>query len=75
MHIDFCLLNFPHQITSSNNENKSNKQKKIKQTNFSKTNLIKMNPTNVNVISKPVIIVASEVTEKPLNPTNQCSIM
>jgi len=30
-----------------------------------------MNPT----VAKPIVIVASEVTEKPLNPTNECSIM
>jgi hypothetical protein len=33
----------------------------------------KMNPTKIT--AKPVVIVASEVTEKPLQPTNQCSIM
>jgi len=27
------------------------------------------------IITKPVVIVASEVTEKPINSTNQCSIM
>ena len=27
------------------------------------------------IITKPVVIVASEVTEKPIDPTNQCSIM
>jgi hypothetical protein len=32
-----------------------------------------MNPTTIT--AKPVVIVVSEVTEKPLNPTNQCSIM
>jgi hypothetical protein len=32
-----------------------------------------MNPTTIT--SKPVIIVSSELTEKPANPTNQCSIM
>jgi hypothetical protein len=32
-----------------------------------------MNP--IIVTSKPVVIVSSELTEKPANPTNQCSIM
>ena len=27
------------------------------------------------ITAKPFVIVASEVTEKPINPTNQCSIM
>jgi hypothetical protein len=30
-----------------------------------------MNP----IIAKPIVIVASEVTEDPIKPTNQCSIM
>ncbi len=30
-----------------------------------------MNPIN----AKPIVIVSSEVTEKPIHPTNQCSIM
>jgi hypothetical protein len=32
-----------------------------------------MNPTTAT--SKPVVIVSSGTTEKPANPTNQCSIM
>ena len=28
-----------------------------------------------SIIAKPIVIVASEVTEKPIHPTNQCSIM
>jgi hypothetical protein len=32
-----------------------------------------MNPTTATI--KPVIIVTSDVTEKPFKPTNQCSIM
>ena len=32
---------------------------------------IKMNPTT----AKPIVIIASEVTEEPIKPTNQCSIM
>jgi len=35
-----------------------------------------MNQTKMNPITaKPIVIVASEVTEQPINPTNQCSIM
>jgi hypothetical protein len=35
-----------------------------------------MNPTTIITSNKPVvIIVASEATEQPANPTNQCSIM
>ncbi len=34
-----------------------------------------MNPITINAISvKPVVIVATEVTDQP-NPANQCSIM
>ena len=27
------------------------------------------------ITAKPIVIVASEVTEQPIKPTNQCSIM
>jgi hypothetical protein len=47
------------------------KQRKTLETFKNKKQKTKMNPIN----AKPVVIVASEVTEKPLNPTNQCSIM
>ena len=30
-----------------------------------------MNPIN----AKPIVIISSDVTEKPIQPTNQCSIM
>jgi len=63
---------------SSNNKKKF-KEQKTNQTKqflkiFSNKIPIKMNP-KIITSSKPVVIVASEVTEKPLNPTNQCSIM
>jgi hypothetical protein len=34
-----------------------------------------MNPTNVKIVIKPVIIITSGATEKPLNSTNQFSVM
>jgi hypothetical protein len=69
------LLKFLHQIKKNSKELKKHflnqtKQKKLLKP-FHKTKQIKMN----QIIAKPVVIVASEVTEKPIDPTNQCSIM
>ena len=71
------LFEFPHQKTKFKElkallkSNKTKQNKNLLTFSHKKTKQIKMNP----VIAKPVVIVASEVTEKPLEPTNQCSIM
>jgi len=64
--ISLLLLKFTHQISLKNSKiNETNKTLIKKQINT------KMNPIAV----KPIVIVASEVTENPIKPTNQCSIM
>lgn len=52
--------------------NRTNQASKSKSQNLSQIKiqiLIKMNPTTIT--SKPVVVVASKATEKPLNPSNQ----
>jgi hypothetical protein len=61
---------FPHQITEQNLNQAKQKKKLFKYFQI-KTSQVKMNP----ITTKPVVIVTSEVTEEPINPTNQCSIM
>ena len=72
----------PWWVSSSNNRKFKERNKKITEKKPSyKSNQIKMNPNMINIIItkptvKPVVIITSaEVTEKPINPTNQCSIM
>ncbi|GBC04527.1 hypothetical protein RclHR1_05710010 [Rhizophagus clarus] len=66
---------FPYPLDVSKTNTKKKKKQKTIYKNLSqiKNDIITMNPTTIT--SKPVVIVASEVTERPLKPTNQCSIM
>lgn len=34
-----------------------------------------MNQTVINIVANPIVVVTSETTEQPAQPTNSCSIM
>ena len=67
--ISLLLFKFTHQISSKNS--KINETNKTLKTLIKKQINTEMNPIAV----KPIVIATSEVTENPIKPTNQCSIM